>query len=300
MKIAITGGSGFIGRAVTRQLQQQHDIVWLTRHQQTAPIACDGCRDDSLVLRAVDYNDVASLAVALDDCDAVIHLVGILHETAGADFDTVHRQLPIRVVEASIAAGIRYYLHLSALGASPDGPSRYLSTKYFGEKAVCELAEQHGMDYTVLRPSIVFGDEDNFFNQFARLLRFVPVIPLACPNAQLQPVHVDDIAKVCDYLLKQTTGQNPNNGKIYELGGREVVTLYESVQRVCRFYGWRRWIIPLPDTLSRWQAKMMTYLPNTPMTDDNYLSLQKPNVTTEDPWATFGITPQAITLNRLW
>ncbi len=209
MKIAITGGSGFVGRAITRQLQLTTDsqVIWLSSRQLNPS-------DEfaNITIKTVDYHDTDSLSSALIGCDVVIHLVGILHETKTATFDDIHHQLPQKVLSACTDSGVSRYLHMSALGIGKNAPSQYLQSKYRGEQACFAFAKQNGITMLSFRPSIIFGKEDNFFNQFARLLKFSPVFPVVCPNATFQPVSVTDVAKAFVWGL-----ENGTNGKTYEL-----------------------------------------------------------------------------------
>ncbi len=298
LTIAITGGSGFVGRAITRLLQTQHNIVWLSSSTPTLP---EHLSDEfsSVAVKKVNYHDIDNISEAIEGCDVLIHLIGILHETRSASFDEVHHQLPQTIVKACSRAGIKHYLHMSALGADEAGPSQYLKTKFQGEQAAFALAKEHDISMISFRPSIIFGAEDSFFNQFARLLRFSPAFPVPCPRAQFQPVSVDDVAKAFAWGLNNTL-EHESNGKTYELVGKEKITMMQVLQRVCAFYGWKRLLIPLPDGISKLQAKAMSHIPNAPMTFDNYLSLQKPNISERWDWDEMEIEPQLIQLTHLW
>ncbi len=288
MKIAITGGSGFVGRDITRQLQSNTDnqVIWLSSRQLNPS-------DEfaNVTIKTVDYHDTDSLSSALIGCDVVIHLVGILHETKTAIFDEVHHQLPQKVLSACTDSGVSRYLHMSALGIGKNAPSQYLQSKYLGEQACFALAKQNGITMLSFCPSIIFGKEDNFFNQFARLLKFSPVFPVVCPNATFQPVSVTDVAKAFVWGL-----ENGTNGQSYELVGKEVITMQQAIEKVCQHYRWQRLLIPLPDSISRLQGKLFNHLPNAPFTYDNYLSLQQPNVSKRWDWQAIGVEPVPITI----
>lgn len=284
--IAITGGCGFVGTELTKTLQQQgHNVVCLTR--TTA-------KNATVVTRQVDYKQQQSIKDAISDCDTLIHLIGILQQSKPATFNDIHHQLVIHLLKAAQAVGIHNYLHMSALGADESGPSQYLKSKQAGESAAFEFCQTHQIRMLSFRPSIIFGKHDNFFNQFARILRYSPIMPLICPQAQFQPVSVTDVAAAFAWGVNTT-----DNAKTYELAGTEVLSMHQIIKKICRFYGWKRLIIPLPDFLSRWQAKIMQRIPNSPLSYDNYLSLQKPNTSNNPAWKTLNITPKPINLKEI-
>ncbi len=289
MKIAITGGSGFVGRAITQQLQSNTDshIIWLSSRQLN-----QSDEFPNVTIKTVDYQNTDSLVFALVGCDVVIHLVGILHESKNNSFDEIHHQLPKRLLSACTDSGVSRYLHMSALGISENAPSQYLQSKYLGEQACFSFAKHNGITMLSFRPSIIFGKEDNFFNQFARLLKFSPVFPIVCPNAIFQPVSVTDVAKAFVWGL-----ENGEDGKTYELVGKEVITMQQAIEKVCEHYGWKRLLIPLPDSISRLQGKLFNHIPNAPFTYDNYLSLQQPNISQRWDWEAIGVTPEPITIS---
>lgn len=275
MKVAVIGGRGFVGRALQAALAHQgHEVHVLSRQH-------------------IDYHDDAQVLAALHDADALMYLAGILHERAGARFDDVHHQLPKRLVSLAAQAGVRDIVHMSALGVRPHAPSRYLQSKWAGEQAVFAEGKARGVRVVAMRPSVIFGEDDGFFHLFARYLKYVPLMPLPCAAAQFQPVAVEDVAQAFVWALESSVDHIA-----FELGGSEVITLHEAVQRICRANNRKRRIIPLSDTLSRWQGRLGGLL-HAPFTHDNYLSMQVPNITSENPWPQMGITPRAISLPRM-
>lgn len=272
MQVAISGGSGFVGTALASLLAQQgHTIRILSR-------------------ATLDYDDDAALTAALQGQEALVFLNGILHARGGADFDTVHHLLPVRMLQCAAKAGVRDFLHMSALGVSPQAQSRYLQSKWAGERAVLAAGKALGVRVVAMRPSVIFGAQAGFFHLFTRFLKVAPVMPLPCAQAQFQPVAVEDVAAAFLWALESSVDQ-----AAFELGGAEVVSLQEAVQRICAANGWRRRIIALPDWLSRWQGRLGSVL-RAPFTYDNYLSMQTPNVAEVSPWANMGIVPRAIVL----
>lgn len=288
-RLLIVGGTGFVGRAL---------CCWLARHQPNLSLRVatrrlsHGRRLHSLPqveLVAGDVHDDAFLARALRGCDAVVNLVGILHGSE-ARFRRVHVELPRRLAQACRGAGVRRVVHVSALGAAPDAPSRYLRSKAAGE-AVLQTAE---LDVTILRPSVVFGEEDAFLNLFARLQRVAPVLPLGGAHARFQPVWVQDLARAIATCLArpETAGQG------FEVAGPQVHTLAALVRMAGQWSGHERPVLPLPGALARLQAGVLALLPGEPlMSPDNLDSMQVDNVATGrlPGLQALGIEPAAVT-----
>ena len=272
--VVIVGGSGFIGRALASVLiSRGQSVRIITRRREQA-------RDLWLLpkIEIVEANphDEAALYDAFENADRVVNLVGVLHSKAGkpwgADFDTAHVKLPARIARCMNRRKIRRLVHISALGAADHGPSMYLRSKAAGEAA---LRANQNIDLTILRPSVVFGADDQFMNLFARLQKFAPIIPLATPHARFQPIDVRDLASAIANCL-----DNPATiGKNYECVGPDVLTLYELVHWAGVYAGCPRPIIPLPDSAAWMQAWIMENLPGKPlMSRDNLASASVPNV----------------------
>jgi NADH dehydrogenase len=221
--------------------------------------------------------------------DAVVNLVGILNESGrdGKGFERAHAELPAKVVQACRQNGVPRLLHMSALHASPDGPSHYLRSKGRGEQIV-QAAESNTLHVTSFRPSVIFGPRDSFTNRFAGLLRQVPfVFPLACPSARLQPVYVEDVVQAfVSALDRQATF-----GQRYNLCGPQEYSLREIVTWLARQLGLKRRILPLNNVLSMAQAAVLQFAPGKPFTLDNYRSLQVANICEAGFPAIFGVTP---------
>ncbi len=286
--IAILGGSGFVGHHLCATLTRQgHELRVLTRRR-------DPHRDllvlPTLTLIECNVHDPTALSQALQGCDMVINLVGILNEKShdGSGFHRAHVELPQKVVDACRANNIHRLLHMSALGADAEhGPSFYQRTKGEGER----LAHDSGLTVTTFRPSVMFGEHDAFFNRFASLLKWTPgLFPLACANARFAPVFVGDVVEAYSRAI-----DNPETfGKGYELCGPKIYTLRQLVEYTASVLGLRRRVIPLPNGLSRFQANLLEYFPGKPFSRDNYLSLQRDNVCSGDFPAEFGIMPRSL------
>jgi len=290
-KICILGGTGFVGRRVSSLLiSQGHRVSILTRHS-------DRNRDmlvrPGLTLIEGDVYDPATLDAHFHGSDAVINLVGILNSSRhkNQDFHRAHVDLPELVVAAVLRGGIRRLLHMSAAGASADGPSEYLQTKGAAENLLSMRAMQGDYDVTIFRPSVIFGPGDGFTRLFANLLHKIPVaFPLACPDSRLQPVYIEDVATCFVSAI-----DNPGTfGQKYDLCGPHSYTLYEIVRLIASTIGVNRRVVRLSDGLSRMQAFVLQWFPGKPFTPDNYKSLQVGSVCGTPFPEVFNITPRAM------
>ena len=283
-RILVLGGSGFVGRHVVAKLSAAGRFVTvITRSRERAR--------HLILLPTVevieaDPSDPAVLARYASGAAAAIHLVGIINERGRETFARVHVELTRAVVNACVAARVPRLLHMSALNADPAGPSRYLRSKGEAEAIVAGSP----LDWTIFRPSVIFGREDTFLNLFARLVRVVPVIALAAPRARFQPVYVGDVA----HCFAQALTDDLTIGQRYELCGPRVYTLLELVKYVNELTGSLRPVIPLGPALSRLQATMLEFMPGKLMTRDNLNSMQRDSVCSCPFPALFGITPVAV------
>jgi len=272
-KVVVFGGNGFIGSHIIAQLAAEGvRVVVPTRRPERAAhlillpgvqvVACDIGKDD--------------LAPLLQGAAAAINLVGVLYAHRGTpygpEFKHAHVEIPRRVVAACAAAGVPRYLHMSALGADIQGSSMYQRSKADGEVAA---RAEPSVAATIFRPSVVFGPEDNFLNMFARLQKHLPLVPLACADAEFQPIYVGDVARAFVNALKDPKTRQ----QVYALGGPSMYTLAELVQLAGRYSHHPRPIIALPPALGRLQALFFEMLPGTPlMSRDNLDSMAHDNV----------------------
>jgi uncharacterized protein YbjT (DUF2867 family) len=291
-KIVITGGTGFVGRSVIERLFDRNAETRLVvptrrlvnaRAVQTLPtVDCIEC----------DLHDPAALSGLLEGADALVQLVAILHGSEDA-FDRVHVQLQRKLAAACVTAGVKRVVQISALGVGPQAPSSYLRSKAAGEAVWLQAAQQHGLDVTLLRPSVIFGAEDRFTNLFASLQKVFPVLPLAGTTARFQPVWVGDVAQAVVNAL----ATSPCPGPVIECAGPEELTLKQIVQRVGEMSGHRRPVLALPEAIGMLQAAAMGLMPGEPlMSRDNVLSMRVPNVAsgTLPGLAALGITPASL------
>ena len=286
--ICMLGGTGFVGRAIAARLSTAgHDIRVLTRlssrHRDLLVLP-------GLVLIDGDVHDPAFLQRQFKGADVVFNLVGILNERghSGAGFERVHAELPAKIATVCRHVGVHRLLHMSALGAAHHAPSLYLRTKARGEDAV--HAAGPDVHVTSFRPSVIFGARDDLTNRFAGLLRFTPgVFPLACPDAKLQPVYVEDVARA----FVDAVGEYRCLGQRYDLCGPTVYRLRELVEYIAALRRRQVCIIGLSPMLSWLQATLLEYAPGKPFSLDNYRSLLVDNICTGNNAlrAVFGIEP---------
>jgi len=282
-RICVLGGSGYIGRhLVARLAAGGHLVVVPTRRRERARHLIMLPTVD--VVQA-DIRDPATLERLLARCDAAINLVGVLQsrngQPYGPAFAAAHVELPKRLVAACLAAKVPRLVHMSALKAAADAPSQYLRSKADGEAAI--VAARAQLATTIFRPSVVFGPEDQFLNLFARLQRVLPVLFLASPDAQFQPVYVGDVAEA----FVRALDEDESHGKAYDLVGPRTYTLRELVAYAGQVSGHPRPIVGLGDRLSYLQAWLMELAPGKLMSRDNYYSMKLPN--TSDAKLPFGI-----------
>ena len=284
--VCILGGSGFVGAAIADQAcARGYRVRVVTRNtMKTRPLLVL----PTLEVMVADPNDEAALARCLEDMDAVVNLVGILHPGGRTTFESAHVDLPRKLVQACRSAGVRRLLHMSALGASPTGPSEYLRSKARGEAAVRNAPAD--LSHTIFRPSVIFGEHDRFLNLFAQLAHFFPVIPLAHAQARFQPIWVEDVARCYVAAL-----EDPRTfGQVYELGGPRAYALEDLVRFVCETLGVRRSIVALPDALAQLQALVFERLPGKLITRDNLRSMSVDNVCAGPFPPVFGFAPASL------
>ena len=285
LRILLLGGTGFVGRSlIARLARQHHRLLCLTRQRdqhrdlQTYP---------TLQLIDADVHAEAVLTEYARDADVIINLVGILNQSRQQSFQKNHTDLMHTLIRVAKQTGVRRLIALGALGADVAGPSEYLRSKGRAEQA---LRAEPDLAWTILRPSVIFGPRDNFLNQFAQLLRFTPVLPLARTHTRFAPVYVDDVAHAIERCLMdgRTVHQR------YDLGGPEVFSLKQLIDWVSAHQHLHRYVLSLPDWLGYLQALSLEILPNPPMSRDNFASLSIDSVPAQDGFAQLGMTPHPL------
>jgi uncharacterized protein YbjT (DUF2867 family) len=266
--VTVFGGGGFLGRYVAEQLCKSGVRVRIAQREPRdayflRPLSAVG----QTQFAAVDLRDRARVAAAVAGSDAVINLVGVLK----GDFHGLHVEGAHTVAAAAQAAGARALVHVSAIGADPDSESRYGRSKGEGEQAVRAAFPSA----TVIRPSILFGREDDFINRFARMARLMPVLPVIRPGVRLQPAFVGDVAKA---VAAAALDPKAHGGALFELGGPQVLTMHDLLAWICQATGHRRPLIDIPDPIAAALAAATGWLPGAPITRDQWLTLQSDNV----------------------
>ena len=287
-RLLIFGGSGFVGRALCRQLVAAGyaRIIVPTRHRAHAKALSVLPGVTVLETRPLDDDTLQALVAG---ADVVVNLIAILQGSEAA-FEATHVHWPRRLVQACEAAGGRRLVHVSALGVAEDAPSRYLRSKARGEAVI----RASGLDWRLLRPSVIFGAEDRFLNLFAELQQVLPVLPLAGATAQFQPVWVEDVAAALGQLIERPEAA----GQVFEAAGPQVLSLRELVQLAGQLLSRPRPIVPLPHALAWLQALFMECMPGEPMMSrDNLASMRVPNVASGllPGLAELGIRPRSVT-----
>ena len=283
------GGSGFVGRYIVKRLAAGADVV---------AVGCRNAEAAKFLKPMGDVGQVVPLNIAIGNesllpaflagNDALVNCVGILRESGSQTFDLVHHTGPARLARFAREAGVERFVHISAIGADPRSSSAYARTKAAGEQAVRDAFPT----VTILRPSVVFGPEDQFFNRFAAMAMISPVLPLiGGGKTRFQPVYVGDVA---DSVVKCL--EDPATvGRVYELGGPKVYTFREILELLLSEIHRKRWRIDLPFGLAAFQARLTSMLPNPPLTPDQVELLKSDNIVSSGAMnlASLGIAPTA-------
>jgi uncharacterized protein YbjT (DUF2867 family) len=270
VRVAVTGGTGFVGIHTVRALKDAgHEVVVVARGTVRQP------KGERVTFVKADVTNSAKLVEIFTGCDAVVHLVAIIREKGRQTFDRVNREATVRVAEAANEAKVGHFVYQSALGADPDPRFPYLVSKWSAEQAV----RANGIPYTMLRPGLIFGPGDAFFTLLTRMMRIEPVIPIAGNGRTLfQPIAVQDVTK-CIVLSVE---RGPS-GKVHEIGGPDQMTYDEIILTIKSELGLHRKLAHVPVPMMMPLAFMMEkVLPNPPVTRDQLRMLARNNITRVD------------------
>ena len=289
-RTAVLGGSGFIGRYIVQRLAARGDVI---------PVGCRHAQEAKFLMPLGNVGQIATINVTIGDeqvlhaflagNDALVNCVGILRESGAQTFERAHHTGPARLARLAREARIERFVHISAIGADSRSTSAYARTKAAGEAAVRDAFPT----VTILRPSVVFGPEDQFFNRFAAIAAISPVLPLiGGGHTRFQPVYVGDVANAVLKCLDDPT----TAGRTYELGGPKVYTFRELIQLLLDEIRRKRLLVDLPFGLAAAQARLMSILPSPPLTADQVELLKRDNVVSSSALtlSTLGITPTAV------
>lgn len=287
--VTIFGGSGFLGRHLVRRLAKTGARITIAVRDPEAAKFLRPMGDVGQVTPIkVNILDDRSVAAAVEGAEAVVNLIGVLYESGRHSFQAVHAEAPVRMARAAKAVGAERFVHVSAIGANAAGPSTYARSKAAGEAGLLSAFPTA----TILRPSIVFGPEDNFFNQFAALGRLLPFLPLfGGGQSKFQPVYVGDVA---DALMAALTRADVA-GRTFELGGPRVYSFKELMTLTMTMTGRRKPLVSIPFGLAAIQASVLELLPSPLLTRDQLKQLAVDNVVApgQPGLAALDITPTA-------
>lgn len=282
MKVFIAGGTGFVGSQLVKTLREYGHTVRLLVHKRRS------LDTNSVEQVEGDVTRLESFEHAANGCDAVINLVGIIREfsSRGITFERLHVQATAHVLAATAKAGIRRYLHMSALGTRPNAVSRYHVTKFLAE----ELVRMSGLETTVLRPSLIYGPNDTFINMLAGQLRLTPIMPvIGSGTYRLQPIHVSDVARCFAISLEMPA----TIGQYYELCGNDRLTYRELLDTIASAMGRTILCKPcIPLGLMKSVVPIMQRVPQFPITMDQLQMLIEENICDGHWKKVFGFAPR--------
>jgi NADH dehydrogenase len=289
-RVTVFGASGFIGRYVVKRLGERGlRVAAAVRDPDRAGVLRPMGDVGQIAPIRADVKNEAQARAAISGADAVINLVGILHEGGDQRFEAVHREAVERIGRLARELGVRRVVHVSALGADPASGALYARTKAEGEQGLRKAFPTA----VIHRPSVVFGPEDNFFNRFAGMVRAFPVLPLiGGGKTRFQPVYVGDVAAA----IVKTLLEEGHDGRTYELGGPRVYTFKELLELLQAELGRRRRMMSIPWGLAKFEARFLEFLPTPPLTRDQVELLKHDNVVSPDApgFAQLGLIPTPV------
>ena len=287
----VFGGSGFIGRYVVQRLAARgHTVRVVGRHTERIKNLVPTGAVGQVVALYGAFSNPATIIRALEDADMVVNLVGILAESKLGDFQRFQADGPGMIARAAAQAGVSRMVQISAIGADLGSPSQYGRTKAAGEQAAREAMP----GTVVMRPSLVFGEEDKFFNRFGAMAMYSPIMPVISGDSRFQPVYVGDVADAIIAGLERDDAV----GRTYELGGPRIYTFRELLAWILHETRRHRALVNIPPGVARLQAKIGEMIPGKPFTQDQLTMLERDNVVGSGAagLAELGIVPTPVEL----
>ena len=287
--VTIFGGSGFIGKTLVQHLAKAgYRIRVAVRHPNNALFVKPLGDLGQVHIAQANIRNKASVAAAIKDSDYVVNLVGILHESGAQSFQKVHVEGAALIAEVCSYAGVKKLIHLSAIGANAESSSKYACSKANGEVEVLK----HFPNATIIRPSVVFGPDDTFFNKFAGIAKMFRVLPVICGDTKFQPVYVGDVAKAIENIILG----DDTAGNIYELGGPRIYSFRELMEMVNKVTHQNVTLIPVPLQIAYFNAFFLGMLPNPMVTMDQLRLMEHDKVVGENmaDLAKLGINPTPV------
>lgn len=273
--VTIFGGSGFVGKTLVQHLAKAgYRIRVAVRHPNNALFVKPLGDLGQIHIAQANVRNRASVEAAVKDADIVINLVSVLHESGTQTFEKLHVEAAGTLAEISKAAGIEKFIQISAIGADEESASKYARTKARGEKRV----KEHFPEATIIRPSVIFGPDDGFFNKFAGMAKSLRMLPVICGETQMQPVYVGDVAEAIHAVIESDDAQ----GQTYELGGPKVYTFKELLEYVNEITEQDVPLIPVPIQMAYFQAFFLGMLPNPMVTMDQLRIMENDNVASNE------------------
>lgn len=289
-KVTVIGGAGFVGRYLIRRLAEQGHVVRIaTRDPEAANYLKPMGGVGQIQPIQANIRDNASIFRAISGSDCLINLAGVMFPRRQQSFQAIHEHGALRIARAAVDANVAHFIHISALGLDTNSKSKYTQSKAAGEAAVRAVYP----NAIIIRPSIIFGPEDKFFNLFARIATLSPIIPLfGGGQNSMQPVYVGDVARAIAKLTMDIMAR----GRTYELGGPQVLTMAKLMEKVCLQTGRNCFLMPLPFVLAKINAFFLQLLPGNVLTMDQVEMLKIDNVLSGDQYglADIGLTPTTL------
>ena len=280
--VAVIGGSGFVGRATIEKLAQAgKQVIVLCRNSDRAKVLKPMGRTGQITIVAGDALDDSALEAVLAPADSVVNMVGILAESGSQKFVTLQAELPRRIGQIAARHHHQKIVHLSAIGADPQSASRYAQTKAVGEAGLIAAFPRA----VILRPSIIFGPRDNFFNRFASMAQIAPALPLpGGGHMRMQPIYVEDVALaiLAGLGIAHADLKKQPEGRTYELGGPDVCSFRHLMTLTLQYSQRRRLLVPVPFAALAMGARIAELLPNPPLTTDQLQLLKLDNVVSNE------------------